>query len=172
MPVQSQSRKYTATLTNSGRAGWSVIFRHPVVVDPATGHPPLRIKRGLGTVEEEKAKAIINDLNTLLSDQSYWSLAARTVAIPRFQPKAVDIFFSPMEREELNFAAMREKFIQMPPTGSEYRSMLLIGTTGAGKTTLVRQILGTDPQTERFPSISASRCTIAETEIHHFPWTL
>ncbi|MCY4621825.1 MAG: hypothetical protein OXD34_08340 [bacterium] len=43
--------------------------------------------------------------------------------------------------------------------------MLLLGTTGAGKTTLVRQLIGTDPSTERFPSTSTSKTTIHDTEI-------
>ena len=37
-----------------------------------------------------------------------------------------------------------------------YSRVLFVGTTGAGKTTIVRQLLGTDPDTERFPSISAA----------------
>jgi hypothetical protein len=40
-----------------------------------------------------------------------------------------------------------------------------VGTTGAGKTTIVRQLLGTDPERERFPSISAAKTTICDIEI-------
>lgn len=43
--------------------------------------------------------------------------------------------------------------------------MLLFGTTGAGKTTVVRQLLGSDPKTDRFPSTSTAKSTIADTEI-------
>ena len=42
--------------------------------------------------------------------------------------------------------------------------MQLVGTTGAGKTTVVRQLLGTDPISERFPSTSASRTTTCNLE--------
>ena len=157
MTTPHDSRKYTATLTNSGRAGWSVIFRHPVIVDPGTGQPPLRIKRGLGTQDE---------LNSLLADPAFWNLGARSVAAPRFESRVIDIFFSPMVPEELNHALHREKYIHIPATGEDgYRSLLLMGTTGAGKTTLVRQLLGTDPRKERFPSVSTSRCTVADTEL-------
>src|SRR6201994_3581787 len=41
----------------------------------------------------------------------------------------------------------------------------MLGTTGAGKTTLVRQLLGTDPETERFPSTSTAKTTVADTEL-------
>ena len=37
--------------------------------------------------------------------------------------------------------------------------------TGAGKTTVVRQLLGSDPKTDRFPSTSTAKTTIADTEI-------
>ena len=43
--------------------------------------------------------------------------------------------------------------------------MLLLGTTGAGKTTLVRQLIGTDPTKERFPSTSTAKTTTHDTEI-------
>src|SRR5262249_13636383 len=47
---------------------------------------------------------------------------------------------------------------------SNYRRVLLVGTTGGGKTTLVRQFLGTHPTAERFPSTSTARTTVAEME--------
>ena len=43
--------------------------------------------------------------------------------------------------------------------------MFFLGTTGAGKTTLVRQLIGTDPLKERFPSTSTAKTTIHDTEI-------
>jgi hypothetical protein len=43
--------------------------------------------------------------------------------------------------------------------------VLFLGTTGAGKTTLVRQLIGTDPVKERFPSTSTAKTTIHDTEI-------
>ncbi|GAB4187037.1 MAG: hypothetical protein Kow00105_01650 [Phycisphaeraceae bacterium] len=46
-----------------------------------------------------------------------------------------------------------------------YARVQFIGTTGAGKTTVVRQIIGTDPLTERFPSISAAKTTICDIEV-------
>ena len=70
-----------------------------------------------------------------------------------------------MVPEELNYALYREKSIPMPTSKDGYKRVLIMGTTGAGKTTLVRQIIGTNPDTERFPAIGAGRCTTAETEI-------
>lgn len=46
-----------------------------------------------------------------------------------------------------------------------YRRALFLGTTGAGKTTALRQIMGTDPLKERFPSTSPAKTTVHETEV-------
>ena len=165
MTTSPQNKIYVATLTNSGRAGWSVVFRHPLVVDPATGRPPLRIKRGLGEKDESKAKSMADDLNVLLRDSSYWTLSARSLAATRFDTRIVEIFFSPIIPEEPSYALAREKYIPLPSEKDRYKKVLFIGPTGAGKTTLVRQILGTHPENERFPSTSKSRCTVADTEI-------
>ena len=60
----------------------------------------------------------------------------------------------------------RDLAIPLPsPTNSTYQRVLLLGMTGTGKTTLLRQILGTDPFRERFPSTSTAKTTIADTEI-------
>lgn len=42
---------------------------------------------------------------------------------------------------------------------------MFVGTTGSGKTTLVRQFLGTDPRRERFPSTSTAKTTVADAEV-------
>jgi hypothetical protein len=42
---------------------------------------------------------------------------------------------------------------------------VFVGTTGSGKTTLVRQFLGTDPRRERFPSTSTAKTTVADAEV-------
>jgi hypothetical protein len=43
--------------------------------------------------------------------------------------------------------------------------VLFLGTTGAGKTTLVRQLIGTGTKREKFPSISTARTTTCDIEI-------
>ena len=73
----------------------------------------------------------------------------------------------------VNFPALREEFIPLPASEPDgFRHVLFVGTTGAGKTTLVRQLIGTHPATERFPSTSTAKCTIHDTEIilSQAPW--
>ncbi len=64
---------------------------------------------------------------------------------------------------------VRDRLLPMPGRADGYRSVLMLGTTGAGKTTLVRQLLGTNPRTERFPPTSTAKTTIAETELICMP---
>ncbi|MFD0851749.1 hypothetical protein ACFQ07_05935, partial [Actinomadura adrarensis] len=70
-----------------------------------------------------------------------------------------------MASARTDFRALRDELLPLPDASEGYRHVLLLGTTGAGKTTVVRQLLGTDPQTERFPSTSTAKTTVADTEI-------
>lgn len=160
-------RSYQATLSQSqGRSGYSVIFRHPVRRDEATGKSGLRVRRGLGTRDQAEAERLCEQLNELLSDPRYHDPAARAEAERRFDSQIVEIFFHKLAPEQVDFADLREAVIPLPTSEPEgYRRVLLLGTTGAGKTTLVRQLIGTDPATERFPSTSTAKTTIHDTEI-------
>ena len=94
-----------------------------------------------------------DELNVLLANASYHDPAARAEAERRFDPRVVSIFFDKMVPEETDFAALRDAAIVLPESApAGYRRVLFLGTTGAGKTTLVRQLIGTDPNKERFPS--------------------
>ena len=160
-------QKYTASLSQTqGRSGYSIIFRHPVRRSDATGKPGLRVRSGLGTRDEREAARLRDELNALLGNDKYHDPAARPDAERRFDPRVVNIFFDKMVPEETDFAALRDAVISLPESESTgYRSVLFLGTTGAGKTTLVRQLIGTDPSGERFPSTSTAKTTIHDTEI-------
>lgn len=159
-------KRSVATLSRSqGRTWWSVIFRHPVRVDPNTGKPGLRVRQGLGTSIESEANDLRDQLNELLGDEGFWSFSARAEAERRFPRRVVEIFYHGMEPEESDFGAIRDSVIPLPASkDSDYRRALLLGTTGAGKTTLLRQLIGTDPE-ERFPSTSTAKTTVHETEV-------
>ena len=161
------SARYSASLSRTqGRSGFSVIFRHPARRDDASGKPGVRVRRGLGTRDEEEAERLRGELNVLLGDPEYHNPAARVEAERRFDARVVDIFFDKMVPEETDFAALRETVVALPMSGPDgHRRVLFLGTTGAGKTTLVRQLIGTDPVDERFPSTSTAKTTIHDTEI-------
>lgn len=160
-------KPFSATLSRSqGRSAWAVIFRHPVRVDPNTGKPGLRVRQGLGTSNEAEANDLKDQLNQLLAEKNFWSLPARGEAENRFPRRVVEIFYHGMEPEQNDFSAIRESIIPLPMSNdSDYRRALLLGTTGAGKTTILRQLIGTNPETERFPSTSTAKTTVHETEV-------
>lgn len=62
------------------------------------------------------------------------------------------------------FYGLREMVLPGPAQTTGYRSVLVIGTTGAGKSTLIRQLMGTGGA-DAFPATSASKTTVAETEL-------
>lgn len=161
------AKKFMAALSRSqGRSAWAVIFRHPVRVDLNTGKAGLRVRQGLGTSNEVEADELKDELNQILGNESFWTLAAKSEAEKRFHLRVVEIFYHGMTPDESDFGAIRESILPLPTTvDSDYRRALLLGTTGAGKTTLLRQLIGTDPESERFPSTSTAKTTVHETEV-------
>jgi signal recognition particle receptor subunit beta len=159
------AKHYTATKSRSqGREGWTVIFRHPIRLDTA-GKPGRRVRRGLGTADEAQADALVEQLNEILRRPELWERAARDGLTARFDERVLDIFYDGVEPSSHDPETFRDQVLPLPGETDGYRSVLMLGTTGAGKTTLVRQILGTDPDTERFPSTSTAKTTIADTEL-------
>src|SRR6266705_485423 len=160
-------RIHKATLSQSqGREGWSVIFRHPVLLDRTTGKPGRRVRRGLATKDEKAGGRLLAQLNELLADKEFWEPSSIPRAMARFNPLVVDIFYHDMVPDIYNAYNIRDAALPFPlSSDSDYRQVLLLGTTGGGKTTLVRQLIGTDPESERFPSTSTARTTVADMEL-------
>ncbi len=150
---------------SQGRGSWSVIFRHPARIDVSTGKAGQRVRRGLGTSNDVDADRMVDQLNQILSTPELWEATARTTALGRFDERVVEIFYDGLESTEVDFAKLRDQVLPLPGESDGYRTVLLLGTTGAGKTTVVRQILGTDPDAERFPSTSTAKTTVADTEL-------
>src|SRR5256714_15182060 len=90
-------RIHKATLSQSqGREGWSVIFRHPVLLDRATGKPGRRVRRGLGTKEEKEAGKMVGGMKQLLADRTFWVASRLTNALNPFKPIVGGIFYHDM----------------------------------------------------------------------------
>ena len=148
---------------NPGRRSLIVDFRHPLRPDPSNhGKPGRKVRKGLGTDDRSVAKALVGDLNRLLADPTLHSLAARVKAEAQFDRRVVEIFYDGIEPKKQNYRALRDEHLRFP---DDYPRVLLLGVPGAGKTTLVRQLIGSDPDRDRFPSISANRTTTCDTEV-------
>ncbi len=156
---------FKASLSRSqGRTSYCVIFKHPMRIGN-NGQPGLRVRRGLGTSNESEARKLVDQMNVILSDQSYWAPTLRQNAEQKFDSRIVAAFYDGLTPEIKDAWAKRDEILPMPDRQVGYTHALLIGTTGAGKTTLVRQLIGTDPKQERFPSTSAAKTTICDIEV-------
>jgi hypothetical protein len=82
--------------------------------------------------------------------EGWWSATALLAARERFHPRVVEIFYDALEVEHVNAGEARDHLLPSPTDG-DYRRVLLRGATGAGETTLLGQLIGTDPDDERFP---------------------
>jgi hypothetical protein len=156
-------QKHKATLSgDAGRSGYCVIFWHPLRKKDGT---PVRVRRGLGTRDREQAQRLVDEMNIILSDQDYWNPNAKAKAESLFDIRIVNAFYDNLLPATQDAWALREEIIPLPGVEEGYPRILFLGTTGAGKTTLVRQFLGTDPEKERFPSTSTAKTTVCDMEV-------
>jgi hypothetical protein len=83
----------------------------------------------------------------------------------------IDIFYEGIEPKIENYRALRDEHLPLKNRAEGYPSILLLGVPGAGKTTLVRQLIGSRPGRNGFPATSINRTTTFETEIMAGPKT-
>lgn len=159
------TQTYTATAKqNPGRQAWLVEFRHPLRVD---GNDKLgkKTRKGLGTPDAERAQFLVGQLNALLANDALWSLGARGEAEKLYDPAVVEIFYGEIESRTPDSRPLRDKLLPLPKREDGYTKVVMLGVPGAGKTTLVRQLIGTHPKREAFPSTSLNRTTTFPTEL-------
>lgn len=167
---------YSASISQSNRPGWSVSFRHPLR-DDARGKPGLRMRRGLGTTDKSEAEQLVAEMNTLLTDRTWWNATKRADAERKFSKPIVDAFYDEIQAGREDPADLREELIpikkrsekkpneSVPAIDGDYSRVLFVGTTGAGKTSLLRQLIDSDPDKDRFPSTAPAKTTIADIEV-------
>jgi len=131
---------YTASKTRSNRPGWSIGFRHPLRND-SKGRPGLKMRRGLGTSDEVEAEAMVAEMNAILIDQSWWNASKRNEAELRFSKPVIEAFYDEIQAGREDTEALRESHIRLPAKEDGYSRVLFVGTTGAGKTSLLSVLL-------------------------------
>ena len=105
-------------------------------------------------------------MNALLADETYWNIAERSRAEQHFSEVVVRAFFEPMgSPEAIDLAAVREAEMPLPGRDDGYSRVLFMGTTGTGKTSLLRQFIGSHPKKDRFPSTATGKTTTAGIEV-------
>ena len=159
------AQSYTATAKqNPGRPSWLVEFRHPLRMDSAD-KPGKKTRKGLGTADAGRAQHLAGQLNELLANEALWSLGARGEAEKLYEPEVIEIFYGEIEPRTSDARPLRDKFLPFPKREDGYAKVVMLGVPGAGKTTLVRQLIGTNPKREAFPSTSLNRTTTFPTEL-------
>lgn len=159
------TQRYTASKspTKDG-TGWVLSFRHPLRKD-ARGKQGRKVRRGLGTPDEARAQQLVDEMNVLLGNPSWHSIVKRADAERRFDPVIVRAFYDDIENAPSNTWTIRNELLPLPSPEEGYAKVLMVGTTGAGKTSLLRHLMGSHPERDRFPSTSASRTTISDIEV-------
>ncbi|HME26432.1 MAG TPA: hypothetical protein VKI44_34765 [Acetobacteraceae bacterium] len=123
------------------------------------------MRRGLGTTDEIEADHLVEEMNAILEDESWWNAAKRQEAERRFAATVVSAFFDDIQAGHPNAFAIRDAMIPLPSRNDGYSRVLFVGTTGAGKTTLLRHMIASDHEVDRFPSTSTAKCTVSDIEI-------
>jgi len=141
-----------------------ISFRHPLRKD-SQGKPGLKMRRGLGTTDEAEADRLVEQMNSILADESWWNAAKRQEAERNFAAPVAAAFYDEIQAGRPNSSTLRDEHIQLPSRTEGYSRVLLVGTTGAGKTTLLRHLIGSDHETDRFPSTSTAKTTVSDIEI-------
>ena len=156
---------YTASLsTTPGRPGFTVSFRHPLKLD-SKGKPGLKMRRGLGTDDKAKAEILVAQMNQLLQDETWWTAAKHQDALLVFDQRIVDAFYDGIQAGIADSFETRNSIIPLPGKADGYAKTLFVGTTGAGKTSLLRHLIGSDPELDRFPSTSTAKTTVSDIEV-------
>lgn len=153
---------YTANLKQNGAGkAFFTEFRHPIVLD-SIGNQGKKIKKGLGN-DQELAKKIVEELNWLLSN---YQIATTEISRSKgFEEKTIDCFFGPILKKQIKSKSdLLDSKIISHIGSKEHVTIAAIGPTGSGKTSLIRNLIGTNPSNISFPAVSSNRTTTARIE--------
>lgn len=155
--------KYEArTSENKGKGTLSIIFEHPIKTDPKTKRG-VSVRRGLGTSSEIEAQKLVDQMNGILSDPMMWSIDKKQIAQDKYSNIVVDAFYDFLETEVFDHVQILNEVLPFPTRKDGYGKAILMGHTGAGKTSVLRCIMGT--QKDKFPTTATGRTTTCTMEV-------
>ncbi len=157
----------TAHVYKSKSGSWNLSFHHPICRDGSVGK---KIHRSLKVTDEAEALALREQINDLLriAAETPSLLPTRSHALSEqtYARVIVDAFYDCMTPEPVDYAALRNKLMPLPPRAGEMGGVphaLLVGGTGTGKSRLSQHLLQTTR--ENFPMRGAGRTTVSDTEV-------
>ncbi len=147
------------TLRKPKGGNYTIWYSHPVQKDK--NGKALRVHKGLGTNDELEAKKRAEQLEKIINNIYWWDISKRREAAEIFDDVIVDAFYNPMLNNKDAGQKILDK-IYLPWNEDEYTKIALVGVSGAGKTTLMKQIIGIE--NENFPAVSSGRTTVSNME--------
>lgn len=156
----------SAHIYKSKSGNWNISFHHPICREGSIGK---KIHRSLKVSEESEAQALRDQMNSLLTlAETPTLLPARSHANTeqKYAPVIIGAFYDCMTPEPVDYLALREREMQLPPRHGKRRNVprvLAVGQTAAGKSRLMQHLLQTTR--ENFPMRGAGRTTVADTEV-------
>ncbi|MCM3002983.1 hypothetical protein ACQKJC_12045 [Priestia koreensis] len=132
---------YRASKSRSqNRKGWYVTFRHPLRKD-ATGKVGLKVRRGLGTADDQEADLLVKQMNELLLDDTLWSIHAKSRARSLYDERVIAAFYEDLEPMQMtDLKAVRERELPYPRREEDYNQIRFTG--GHERYEGLRQLLG------------------------------
>lgn len=82
-----------------------------------------------------------------------------------FDRRVVAAFYDDLTPTPRDGLVIRDGVLPLPSPDDGYARALFVGSTGVGKTTLLRQFIGTGNKLEKFPAISTAKTTTCDIEI-------
>lgn len=146
---------------NKGRETWNVNFYHPLLLNEKTGEE-VRIRRSTFTDNEKELEIIIADLEALINNEEYHNIVKKTHALTLFNKTSVELFYNDIQvKSEKEHEYLREKKI---PMEKDNQIIDIEGFSGAGKTSLLSQLLGLDVKQESVLATSSNKTTVSDIE--------
>src|SRR5579859_1634571 len=109
----SDQRYSASKLPTKDGTGWIMSFRHPLRKDPR-GKQGRKVRRGLGTSDDARAQQLVDEMNVLLSDTAWHSIAKRPEAERQFDDIVVRAFYDDIESSSSNSWEIRNSALPLP----------------------------------------------------------
>ncbi|OMD42775.1 hypothetical protein BSK56_24850 [Paenibacillus borealis] len=146
---------------NKGRETWNVNFYHPLITNEKTGEE-VRIRRSTFTDSEEELAIIVTDLEILINNEEYHNIVKKPYALTLFNKTAVELFYNDIQiKSEKDHEDLRAEKI---PMENDNQIIDIEGFSGAGKTSLLSQLLGLDVKKENVLATSSNKTTVSDIE--------
>jgi hypothetical protein len=156
----------TAHVYKSKSGNWNLSFHHPICRDGSIGK---KVHRSLKVTEEAEARRLQGQMDELLAIADVPARVpgrSHAVAEQKYADVIINAFYDCMAPEPIDYLALRERVMRLPPREGNRSSaphILIVGPTAAGKSRLLQHFLQTTR--ENFPMRGAGRTTVADTEI-------